>query len=468
MGGRVLEAFDPAHLNSPRLAQMLFLWIGAPTALLLCFLIGPFEAADEAAHFLRSVAISEGHFVPEVSPADAPKKAAGASVSTNASVLTRDFEKIRNTPEHRYSLAEIEREDALRATSPVRFAAHSNTAIYPPFLYIASSLAAFFARLAGFPLLWWLYLGRLANAVVAILIIRASLGRSGDASLFLFASALLPITLFQVATLSADALLFPLLIAFAAMTLAIERGEETSRSEVVLLGATTLFLCAGKVAYLPFAVLPPLAARLADRRWSERASILFAAAFLATGTWIAWALVVDGKVFSIRPNIEIDPKAQLQLLASHPLASARFFLHQMVTLSPKLVIGAVGTRLGWGELHLPSWLIYPLPFLLIAAAIPAESPGRRIRAMTVASVATAIACYCAIFLLIYLQYNAVGAAQIGGVQGRYFTPVALLILSQTPKMRTAPQHMAKIWACAAALATLTSIVTLLLVVRQYW
>lgn len=459
---RDLSRDDPG-----RLAQLLFLWIGAPAALLLCVLIGPFEAADEPAHYLRAVAIAEGHVLPVVSPPGAPKKAAGAYLDSDAAFLAQDSVNHRGEGKT-YSIAEIRSENRLPPSVKRNFAEHSNTAIYPPLLYVLSSAAVFIASGLGLPVLWWLYLGRLANAVAAILITQAALRRAGDASLLLFACAMLPISLFQLATLSADALLFPLFIAFAVMLLRIQRGEARRRGETLLLAGATLFVCAGKVAYLPLAILPPLAGRLADKRWSSRALLLLGAAALSLLVWLAWALAVQDKVFSIRLNIEINPRQQLHGLISHPIASAIFFIRQMAVLTPKLVIGAVGTRLGWGDLHLPFWLIYPLPILLVASALPATNPDQRFKFVTWAAIGGALVCYCAIFLLIYLQYNAVGAVQIEGVNGRYFTPLAILALSQVPRLKAGKERMRYAWTTAAGCALASTLVTLFWVHQQYW
>ena len=460
----LLHTWRTSGFDSGKLAQKLFLWIAVPSALLLCFLISPFEAADEPAHYLRMVAIANGDILPVTSPPGAEQPAAGAYVDVNAANLART----RFGGSSHYSWSELDRDNRLHPTDKVKFAAHSNTAIYPPFLYVASASATALAKAAGLPVLWWLYLGRLANVVVASLITQAALRRSGDAGLFLFGSALVPVTIFQIATVSADALLLPLAIAFVVMLLRIQRHEAHSRREAVALSLTTFLICVGKVAYLPLAILPPLAARLADKRWSLRALFFVAIALLTLLVWVAWANAVQDKIFSIRPNVEIDPKAQLLGLLAHPAAGVVLFVRSMAQLTPRLVIGAVGRWLGWGDLIMPAWLIYPIPFLLAAAAVPAESPSIRRTTLTIATLAAVIMCYCAIFLLIYLQYNEVGAPNVVGVNGRYFTPLAIIILSMTPRLRISKPHSRQIWLCATAVALVSAFTTLISSQQHYW
>lgn len=459
---------DSAPVPVLQPARALFLWIAAPAMLLLCLLTGPFEAADEAAHFLRVVAISEGDLLPGVSPPDAPKEAAGAAVDAAAADLALASADITGFADHHYSLAELRRKGEARAGGGTKFAAHSNTAIYPPFLYAVSAFATVVARALDLPVLWWLYLGRLANTIVAIGIVQMSLRRAGDTGLGLLVIAGLPITLFQTASVSADALLFPLFIAYAVMLLRLARGDRTAPRETVALAATMVAICAGKLAYLPLALLPPVAARLGDGWWSRRAIALAASTAFTALVWLAWAYVVRDKVFSIRPNVTIDALAQLRGLLADPVAALGFFGHAMATLSPRLVIQAVGTKLGWTDLSMPAWLIYPLPFIAAAAALPAARPEYRRPFLTVAALVLALACYCAVFLLIYLQYNAVGAPTIVGVQGRYFTPLAILVLALLPRRRVSPNNMARIWAATSVIVLLSTITTLTWVWQRYW
>lgn len=449
-------------------AHVLFLFIAVPAVLLLCFLTGPFEGADETAHYLRMVAVADGNFLPVVSPSGAPKKSAGAYEDSGAALMAMHAQDTSGYSLHHYSWPKIQAESKATITRRLIFAPHSNTAIYPPFLYAASAATTFVAEREGLRPLWWLYLGRLANALVGIAIVYTALRKAGDANLFLFVAAVLPVTLYQFATLSADALLFPLLIAFAVLLLKMQRDETQTRAETFALSVITVVACAGKVAYLPLAILPPIAARLADRSWSRRALFFTGVAVTSVFVWAAWAFAVRDEIFSIRPNMEIDPKAQLEGLIAQPARAAELFLRSAAKLTPRLAIGSVGARLGWGDLSLPSWLIYPLPFLLAASALPADYPEPRSKSMTRATLFAAVACYWAIFLLIYLQFNAVGARRIEGLQGRYFTPIAIVALALTPRLQVGRAHMRGVWVCMVSFAVISTATTLVFVERLYW
>jgi uncharacterized membrane protein len=435
--------------------------------LVLCFLTGPFEVADEPAHYMRMVSVAEGHWLPVVSPPQAPKKAAGTYEDVAVAQLAARYQDNVGWAMKRHSIQELRQKGAVGESGTVAFAPHA-ASIYPPFLYFVASAATVAARALDLPPLSWLYLGRLANALMAIFVIQAALRRADDASLGLFACAMLPMNLYQSASVSADALLIPLTTLSMVLLLRVARGEPVGKGQSWALAVSTVVVCAGKVAYLPFCLLPPLAMRLVDKRWSARAAWSVLVAGVTVALWLAWAVIVHDKIFSIRPNVDIDPAGQLGRLVRDPIASALFFAHWMAVLSPKLVIGAVGSQLGWGDLRLPWWLIYPLPFLLVAAAFPSERPRRRLIPLTVTAAVVGLACYCAVFLLLYLQYNEVGAPFIDGVQGRYFMPIVVLFLALSPKFKVSASRMSSIWAGAAIIALTSSAVTLVMVLHRYW
>jgi uncharacterized membrane protein len=450
-----------------KLAQQLFLWIAVPTSLCLCFLIGPFQAADESAHYLRASAIADGEILPVDSPPNAVKLAAGAYEDTNAARLALGQVGIGGASGH-YSLSEVRQVSQLHATGKQVFAEHSNTAIYPPPLYIVSATAMAFAKAVDLPVLWWLYFGRIANAVLAVFIIQAALRRSGDASLLLFVGATLPISLFQISTISTDALLFALAIALVVMLKRIILNEVRSGGENVVLAATTFVISIGKIAYLPFVALPIVASWLTKKRFSNQVLFFIAAAILIVIVWLTWAWIVRDKIYSIRPNIEIDAKAQLWWILGHPWSSVLLFAKSMVQSIPKLAIGSVGRWLGWGDLIMPPWLTYFLPFWLVISAIPSANSNRVARCWTLAVLGISAICYLSTFFLIYLQYNEVGAASIVGVQGRYFTLLAILSLAFMPRLQFSRQRMAKIWSVAATVALISSVTTLISAQQRYW
>lgn len=458
--------------RTARLCARVFLLAGLPCLLLLALVTGPMGVPDEGAHFLRAVAIAEGGVLPLVRR-DAPPgliepRSAGGMVDAGAEALQRNvpFDSLHDA---RYKLtrADMATLAAIPATGTAIYARHSNTAIYPPLLYAVPAVVIAVADAVGAAPLAWLYAARLVNALLAGLLLWWAIGRARDAAPFLLVGATLPVMLFQGASVSADALLLPLVAVFASILVRLSARIATSRRENGMAAIATAVVAIGKVAYLPLAVLPPLAARLADGRWSPRARTLLAAAVAALVLWLGWAAIVQGKVFSIRPDVLVDPTAQLRGMLAEPIDSARFVGYTMIRSAWYYLRRSVGMQLGWGEIEFPTAFTMAALAMLFLSAIPTASRDRRSIPLLGAALVAALVSYVAVFALIYMQFNAVGAPEIVGVQGRYLTPLLLVLLALTPRLPVG-RRMAIGVGVIAGWSVLSAVTTLWTVYARYW
>ena len=443
-----------------------------PTVVALGLIIPPFGIPDEPAHFLRAAAISRGHIIPTIGRNDdvtaKEHRAAGGYVDTGAAdfAASADLRMLRNR-DRKASLSKI-RSELWRPTSgTTRFAAHSNTAIYPPLLYIVPSIAFLAAAVAHAPPILWLTLGRLADGLVGVLLLSWSIRRSRDAAPLLLLFASNPLCLFLMAGVSADSLMFPIVAVFVAILTRISARADTSPRDVAALAASLALIGAGKVAYLPLTILPPLAAYIADRRWSGRVRTLTIAAAATVVLWAGWTLLVHDKVLSIRPEIAVDPKGQVVWMLHHYSEAGDRYLNLITVDGARISREAVGWRLGWTEFGLPQWFAYTE--MVLAALFAALTGDRTGRSWWLFFAATIISLLCAleISVLIYSQYNAVGAVKIEGVQGRYFTPLLMIVLGLVPgfALRNSARPVAGM---AMLLCVVSSGYTVLRVTMRYW
>jgi hypothetical protein len=72
LGGKDMQSRFPW-----RKLDIIYLWMIAPLILAMVYILPPFQAPDEAAHFYRAVQISHGQFRPAIAP---PTTARGPAV----------------------------------------------------------------------------------------------------------------------------------------------------------------------------------------------------------------------------------------------------------------------------------------------------------------------------------------------------------------------------------------------------
>jgi uncharacterized membrane protein len=118
-------------------------------------------------------------------------------------------------------------------------------------------------------------------------------------------------------------------------------------------------------------------------------------------------------------------------------------------------------RFGWNRLKLPRVVIVLELLLLLTVALtsPLQLPGRA-RALAVGVVAASIV---AIVIGQYVIWTIVCAEVIEGVQGRYFLPLAVLLLSAL-SLRPKPVPPSAI----IAVSVICNVIALLTLVRSAW
>jgi uncharacterized membrane protein len=413
---------------SPRLFAAAALILG----LTYVFVTPPFAVPDESNHFWRALAVGRGHLL--------------ATRGLDAMPMPQTVEDFtwvieRTSPEQTLS-EKLKTAAALqhdgRMGRPIRFAAW-----YSPFPYVATGLVA---SLPLRPVVVF-YGGRIANLLVAVLLIALAIRAAPQYGAIFAAAALLPMSLYELASLSADAPTIVLAWLFTALLFAPPR-----RTWLIALAGFASGLC--KPAYFLIALL----VFVTPLRWRQRLAILGATAF---GTLLAIAAAQRG-AYNPRRGLPVDAVAQLRCIASDPIHFAQVALHDAVTNGRFYIEEMIG-RFGANELKLSPVVITLEIVLLLGVALTCGAALRaRVRVTALAIVAMTVA---GILLSQYLIWSVVCGDAIEGVQGRYFLEILPLFLAAIAlpriRLRTNP------W-IVIAIAVLCNAMALMTLVRRYW
>lgn len=396
------------------------------------FVTPPFEVPDEQNHFWRALAISHGQLLPRRGP---DTTAIGKSMQSFVWVLVR--------PEPRESLKQKVRIAAAlpydgTAAGTVRFAAW-----YTPLPYIAQSLVA---SLPLRPMIVF-YGGRIANLVLAVLLIALAIRAAPQYGNVIGATALLPMSLYELASWSADATTIALAWLFTALLLVPPR-----RAAIVALAGFALALC--KPAYFLIALL----AFVMPFRRGARIAIL---GTTLTGTMLA-VLAAGRGAYNPRSGLPVDAAAQWQCIVAHPIHFANVVVRDLAANGRFYIEEMIG-RFGANEIKLPPVIITIEVILLIVVALAAGTSLRgRVRAMAAATIAMTVA---GILLSQYLIWSVVCGDVIEGVQGRYFLEILPLFLAAiaVPRLRS----LVSPWVIAAVVVGCNA-AALFTLIQRYW
>jgi hypothetical protein len=408
----------------------------AATALLLglayVFITPPFEVPDEQNHFWRALAVGRGQLLPARGLDSMP-----VTKSTQNFVWVLSRSEPRETRAEKLRIVAAIPYDGTPAGT-VRFAAW-----YTPLPYLAQSL------IAALPLrpAVVFYGGRVANLLLALLLIALAIRIAPQYGAIFAAAALLPMSLYELASLSADATTIALAWLFIALLLAPPR-----RIGAIAIVGFLLALC--KPAYFLLALL----VFVMPLRWRQRIIIFGATAF---GTLLAIAAAQRG-AYNARAGLPVDAGAQLRCIASDPIHFAHVMLHDVATNGRFYVEEMIG-RFGANELKLSPIVITVEILLLLGVAMTCGAALRaRVRMTALAIVVMTIA---GILLSQYLIWSVVCGDALEGVQGRYFLEILPLFLAPLalPRIRLRTSQWIVI-----AVAVVCNAMALLTLVHRYW
>lgn len=382
------------------------------------FLTPPNGAPDEISHQVKVVRIARGNLFGVNS--SLPVADAGAWYS--------GFDdKIMADSGHRFraqDIADIVKRplDCKPSTTKV----NNGVASYSPVLYLPAIAVYATACSSGSSFGAYLYGARLLNLVLVTMLIGWAMTVAGSTRWIMFAVGLLPVTMYQVASISGDALLLGFAIAYVGLLGRMISEPPSSRRG--LLFAFTLLgvaLCFSKPGYVWLAWVGPAVIMSRPRQsgclWAVVTVLVASFALQALLLWL-------GRGASpVAPGV--DPAANLSATIRNPF-------HFLIMLAKVPFAYGFGTqwnifesllgKLGWLDAPLPSVVYLALAAGLVAAPLAAGASLRGGYVLYLSIVALASVILIALPLRLYA--TPLTAPAIFGLQGRYYIPTLALTM----------------------------------------
>jgi hypothetical protein len=302
--------------------------------------------------------------------------------------------------------------------------------VYSPALLLPQAIAMRLVR-DRLPVLMVLYACRLAGLLSYLLLIWVAIRLIPFGKWLLMILALSPMALFQSATITPDTISNGIGFLFVAGTLrtAHEKGIDWKDVAVLIVLIYLLFLAKLNLiplVLLPFVLIPP--ARFIQRRAYVFLPAITLVLFLVEV--VGWNLVAAARSNPLLAN-EADPSAQLSFVMSYPLSFLIVVIRDLMSNGWMYFQTWIN---GYGYYYWTPPLVVSLLFLFaLGAALVFDSSRAQLdRKHRIALVPVFGAAYLATIASLYLTFTPVGSDEVLGVQGRYFVPLALLVLLALP------------------------------------
>ena len=424
------------------------------TAMLL--VTPPYQVPDEPMHVFRAWQVSEGVFISPV------VKEATLMEWTFHDCFVTDIPESLWSDGQLFSLKDgysweklcadwsmpLQREDTMQMVLP-------NTGAYAPLAYVPQAVAAFVGRWLALPVGAMLSLMRFAGLLWVIGCGWLALRLLPEKRLLIFALSFMPMFLFQSASASADATVFGVCWLGTAYLLSLRRSQQRlRRGELVFLLLLAVSLGLLKQVYgvllLLYFFVPWQ--RLGSRRcfWGY-GLLLLVVALLTSAAWLKLGVLAQGGRLAYMPGR--DATAQLAFMKADIKNFVGVFCSSVIIHCREWYTSFIG-QLAWLNVALPNWFLAVYGVFLLVAGISGRL-GLRFwerLVMVAAFGVAAVAC----IVSQYLNWTPVGASGIDGVQGRYFIPVAMLLLVAFSSVRCLRYE----YLLAVGMAVLSALVSL--------
>jgi uncharacterized membrane protein len=384
------------------------------------FVNPPLKAPDESAHFARAYQVSRLQLLPLQR-----NGILGGYIPVGIETLGKRFEKVSFDG---VSVAEIIAARRIPFDpSDVRFSYFPNIAEYPWLPFIPQAVGITLARICFTSALATMYCGREANLIGFIVLTYAALAMMPDprCRLTLALIALLPMSLYQAGSLSADGVTIAMSFFVVTIVWRLTFLEApVSKFDLSAMFISTICLSLTKLSYSPISLLvlmiPPK--RLGGfRRYAAIAATLLLSNCLAIVLWMSQFHGLP----KVDLNPAVDPPQQERYLLHHPGKIAPLLISTTTTYGKEIATGVIGT-FGWNEIMMPPILV-AIYYALLLTSVGANGPPCYWRGAILAT-STAIFNIGAMLTAFFIQCRPVGETAIAGLQGRYFIPLLPLMI----------------------------------------
>jgi uncharacterized membrane protein len=399
-----------------------FLFFGLVAGILLIYVTPPIQAPDEGNHFYRAFQVSEGRMLSQ-------KNDVGTGGEMPRSLVTvyRTFAHITRNPERKVNLRHSARLFSHVYDPGDRiFVRFENTAMHSPVPYLPQAAGIALGKVLDRPAIAMFYLGRVSNLIVSVLLIFLAICLTPVQRWLFVLIGLMPMTLFLLGSLSADA--FTISLTMLLVALALRYALTQHRVSIPVMVVVSVALSVSKLAYI---MLPMLFFIVPAEKLGGRLRKMLVVGGVVTVSVLS-ALVWSWMVKQIYTpptwfnNINVDEA--IRYVSSNP---SEFFRIIFTDLGINWLIylkGMIGL-LGWMDTPLSNLfrLTYGLLLMLVAVASTGSEGVTRLSWLARGWVLLLLTgSVILVEGLLYLTAMPVGSWNIVVIQGRYFVPLLIL------------------------------------------
>ncbi len=397
--------------------ENVFLCLVIPLGLLYVAVYPFGMVPDEEFHARKATAISQGNFF---SHANEEGKATDYLNSKINEIVTRSAT----------SYAEAWKRMSTEETDAKVELEYTTMALYAPICHMPQALAMFITRLFKAPVAVQCYVARIFNLALSISLVYMAIKLIPFKKQIVLFISLLPITLQEFASMSADALTISICLFYISYILYLKfdvNKKDINKKDIAILGISSIVVALCKIVYLPLClllfILPKEKFKNYKAKWIP-AIIIFLSAILLNLIWLAYC-----SRFLIVFNPDVNEAEQIKYVLSHPITYLLTLFRSFNMFSQNLLCCLFGEGLSlYTVSSSPLFIFSSMTIFLMLYFI---NEGRNEIKVDGKTKFIFLLIFAMIFLLIYtslyVQWSPLKKPLVYGVQARYFLPILMLL-----------------------------------------
>ena len=385
--------------------------------MIYAFLIPPFEAPDEPAHFARAYGIAEGQFILK----DHPRQL--------VQYLVDEIQKRYPGQEILTSIRQLLNQHQDRI--PIPNVAYYSTQ-YSPVTYLFHAAVLKILMLCSTPMniQLSLYASRTVSILLFSCLMFVILKVSRNMAWPFFWIAVTPMALSQASIVNPDGIVF----CAAAIVLLISIHDVSCLFYAIWMVVAAFLLISTKPPYAPLLLVSLIALFQNNRIVVPKLVWLLVAVIISSISMLCWTYFVKTcGIYEMMMNMilkynspAIDPQRQFALLLQSPLNLFHVVFNTLSSRGGIMLHEFVGV-LGWLNTPVPGWIVMIWCFLFLFAVFISDRPDHISYMVSlgwgITSIVAAILTFLCVTIAVYLVWMPVEASFVY-LQGRYFHPIA--------------------------------------------
>lgn len=408
--------------------EIFFLTVAIIFGIIYLFATPLFKGHDEQYHWYKSYAVSLGEFMPKYNiDKDQLCDNLPVSIARLYSVQGSFTNITYKTELKSYIYAEVSK--CIMNPNKIIPMYNAPTAFYPFVQMLPQAVGIIIAKLLRFSVFFQALFARIGNLLLYITLGYFSIKLLPIRKYFLTAFLLCPKVMYISATMSGDVFTNSITILFISYVLnIIDKKEILSKKQILILAILTPLVAISKIVYLPVCGLLFLLPKECFKNKKEKNITVFCLILLALCTSFIWLKISTSFLSTSDPNTT----RQISYIIHNPVKYTATLIRQSIKHFGEWSLDIVGGYMEWGSKLIQNPVISICVYIVLVMSLMKKEKTFEINKcqkifvflillIVIALIETAL------YVQWTPQYDGIGGSNILGVQGRYFTPIMLLI-----------------------------------------